>query len=95
MDHVPRSKLGGDLGAKIEHLELKKKMRVDEIRVLDREKRRCFDETKCSLEKEENEPKRKRFLIQNLLFQNFPVGLMQCKMDAMREEEVRVGLRTD
>ena len=63
---VPRSKLSGDLGAKIEHLELQKKMRVDEIRVLDRElsvkkeEKRRFDQTKCSLEEEENEPKRRK-----------------------------------
>ena len=36
-----------------------------------------------------------RFLMINLLFPNFPVQLMQFKMDAKTEEEIRVGLKTE
>ena len=65
---MPRLKISGELKAKIEHLELKKQMRVDEIRILDRElvekreEKRRFEEIRCSLEKgsEGNEPKRQK-----------------------------------
>ena len=70
---VPRLKISGELKAKIEHLELKKQMRVDEIRILDRElvekreEKRRFEEIRCSSEKESegNEPKRQKICNDN------------------------------
>ena len=83
---VPRAKLSGDLGAKIEHLELKKKMRVDEIKMLDRElsekreEKRRFDQTKCSLEEEGNEPKRRK--VSN---DKFTIPKLSSSIDAIQE----------